>query len=210
LAVLTLTATAAIAALQPGQTANFLAVAAGLIVFVLAFAAPRLLLLAVTGVLGAWVLAAPFVTQLLPTDQAFLNALPFSWAARVGIWDYVCARIWEQPFFGHGLEAARMVSDRLVIQGEDMSAVPVHPHSASLQIWFETGLVGALLAASALILGGWRLAQSLRNQRAAAAGVAASFAALGLSANLSYSLWQEWWLATLLLAGALAGAVRRT
>lgn len=205
-----LCATAAIAALQPGQTANFLAVAAGLIVFVLAFAAPRLMLLAVTGVLGAWVLAAPFVTQLLPTDQAFLNALPFSWAARVGIWDYVCARIWEQPFFGHGLEAARMVSDRLVIQGEDMSAVPVHPHSASLQIWFETGLIGALLAASALFLGGWRLAQSLRNQRAAAAGVAASFAALGLSANLSYSLWQEWWLATLLLAGALAGAVRRT
>ena len=162
-----------------------------------------------TGVLGIWVLAAPFVTPLLPTDQAFLDSIPYSWAARVGIWDYVCARIWEQPLFGHGLEAARLVTERIVIHNDDISALPIHPHSASLQIWFETGLVGALLAAATLFVGGWKLAQALKTQRAAAAGVAASLAALGLSANVSYSLWQEWWLATLFIAAALAGAVRR-
>lgn len=202
-------ATAWIAALQPEQTANLLAIAAGAVAFALALAAPRVALIATTGVLGAWVLLAPFVTPLLPTDQAFLDSLPYSWAARVGIWDYVCTRIWEQPLFGHGLEAARLVTDRIVIHNDDISALPVHPHSASLQIWFETGLVGALLAASALIVGGLTLAQALQRQRAAAAGIAASFAALGLSANVSYSLWQEWWVATLFIAAALAAAVRR-
>jgi len=209
LAALAIAAAAAIAALQPEQTANLLAILAGAGIFALALATPRVALLAVTGVLGIWVLAAPFVTPLLPTDQAFLDSIPYSWAARVGIWDYVCARIWEQPLFGHGLEAARLVTERIVIHNDDISALPIHPHSASLQIWFETGLVGALLAAATLFVGGWKLAQALKTQRAAAAGVAASLAALGLSANVSYSLWQEWWLATLFIAAALAGAVRR-
>lgn len=209
LAVLAIAATAGIAALQPEQTANLLAVLSGAAIFALALATPRFAILAVTGALGAWVLAAPFATPLLPNDKAFLDALPYSWAARVGIWDYVCARIWEQPLIGHGLEAARLVTDRIVIHNDNISAVPVHPHSASLQIWFETGLIGALLAASALFLGGWKLSRALKSQPAAAAGVAASFAALGLSANISYSLWQEWWLATLFIAAGFAGAVRR-
>lgn len=208
-AIGTLAITGAVVAIQPEQTANWLGYGVGLTAFAFALIAPRFALIAVTGGLAAWVLAAPFVTPLALGDPALLDTLPYSWAARIGIWDFVCAEIMKAPLIGHGIDAARLVEQTMVIQGVESSAVPAHPHSASLQIWFETGAVGAALAAAALIVGGWTLAHKLRGQRAALAGVAAAFASLGLSANLSYSLWQEWWTATLLLAGALLVAVAK-
>lgn len=201
--------TGAVVAIQPEQTANWLGYGVGVTAFAFALIAPRFALIAVTGGLAAWVLAAPFVTPLVLGDPALLDTLPYSWAARIGIWDFVCAEIMNAPLIGHGIDAARLVEERMIIQGVESSAVPAHPHSASLQIWFETGAVGAVLAAAALFVGGWTLAQKLRGQRAALAGVTAAFASLGLSANLSYSLWQEWWTATLLLAGALLVAVAK-
>ncbi len=201
--------TGAVVAIQPEQTANWLGYGVGVAAFVAALAAPRFALIAVTSGLSAWMLAAPFVTPLVLGDSALLDTLPYSWAARIGIWDFVCAEILQAPLIGHGIDAARLVEQRMIIQGVESSAVPAHPHSASLQIWFETGAVGAVLAAAALLVGGWTLAKRLRGQRAALAGVTAAFASLGLSANLSYSLWQEWWTATLLLAGALLVAVAK-
>lgn len=198
-----------IVGIQPEQTANWLGYGIGVAAFVTALMTPRFALLAVTSALAAWVLAAPFLTPLVLGDPALLDELPYSWAARIGIWDFVCAEIWNSPLIGHGIDAARVVEETIIIQGAETSAVPAHPHSASLQIWLETGAVGAVLAASALVVGGWTLALALRGQRAALAGITAAFASLGVSANLSYSLWQEWWTTTLLLAGILLAAVTR-
>jgi hypothetical protein len=74
-----------------------------------------------------------------------------------------------------------------------------------MQVWFETGAVGALLAAALTLAGGWALSRVLVD-RAQAAAAAATLASAGVIANLSYGIWQEWWDAALFLAAALVAA----
>jgi O-antigen ligase len=206
-AAIVLAATAAIS-LQFEQLANAVAFAAGFAAFVFAFALPRLGVHAVTGGLALWVLVAPFATPLILSNQRLVDALPLSWAARAGIWEYTCARILEQPWIGHGLEASRAVEDRIQVRELNMRGIPMHPHSASLQIWYETGAIGALLAAAALLLGGRWLARTYGEDRANAAAAAATIAAVGLIANVSFGAWAEWWIATMFIAAAIVGSVR--
>ena len=190
--------------LQFNEIANAVAFGVGLIAFAGALIAPRLAVLGVSGGLAAWVLAAPFVTPLLFTDQRIVDALPTSGAARVVIWRYVAGRIPENFWFGHGLDASRTAPQLLPVRPDySVAAIPLHPHSGSMQIWFEQGAVGAVLATLVLLAGGYWLAQRCQNNRLAAAAIAATIASLGIIANLSYGLWQEWWDASMLLAAAL-------
>jgi len=185
-------------ALQFGQFANTIAFAMGLAAFLAAYLAPRLGLSAVLAGLLVWLLAAPFLTPVL-LNAVPADAIPYSWNARIEIWRYICERILEQPWFGHGLDAAR----------QHMPAVPVHPHSASLQIWFETGVSGAGLVAAFLVAGGRELVRRFSGNRPAAAAAAGTLAALGAVGNISFNLWAEWWLATLFIAAGLVGALGR-
>ncbi|MBL8537000.1 MAG: O-antigen ligase family protein [Hyphomonadaceae bacterium] len=200
----------AILMLPFGQLASLVAFGAGLCAFALAFAAPRFALWSVCGGLAAWVLAAPFLTPLILADPRLTEVLPLSWSARIGIWDYVCARIVEQPWLGHGLDASRAVTDRVQVAGLDIRAIQLHPHSASLQIWFETGGVGAVLAALALLSAGQALSQSYAQHRIAAAAAAATIASIGVIANVSFGAWQEWWIATIMIAATFVRAVGAT
>lgn len=206
-AAVILAATAALS-LQFDQLANAAAFAAGLGAFVLAFAVPRLGVLAVTSALALWMLIAPFATPLILSNQRLVDALPLSWASRAGIWQYVSGRVLEQPWIGHGLEASRTVTEQIQVRELTIRGIPIHPHSASLQIWFETGVVGAVLAAALLLLGGRWLARTYGDSRPSAAAAAATIAAAGVIANVSYGAWAEWWLATMFIAAAVVGAIR--
>ena len=201
-------AATAVVSVQFDQLANAVAFAAGLAGFALAFAAPRVGVRAVAGLVAFWVLIAPFATPLILSNQRFVDALPTSWVARGGIWNYVCARVLEQPWIGHGLEASRAVEDRIQVRGVEMSAIPNHPHSASLQIWFETGAIGAVLAAAALLFAGRWWARTYGDDRAASGAAAATIAAVGVIANVSFGAWAEWWIATMFIAAAIVGSVR--
>jgi len=199
----------AAAALSPqfGSLATAFAFGLGALAFALAFASPRIAILSPTLLLSFWMIAAPFLTPLLFSSQQFVDALPWSWAHRVEIWKYVSARIVEQPWVGRGLDAVRAVTDRIEVRDVDLRAVATHPHSASLHIWYDLGAIGALLAAAAIFVGGWRLSQVCRDDRFGAAAAAAALTAFGLIANVSYSAWQEWWIATMFVAAAFVGAV---
>lgn len=176
--------------------ANTLAFGAGLIAFFAAFLAPRFVIGTTITVLVVWLLAAPFATPFL-SGLFEPGQLPYSWNARLEIWAYVCERVAEQPWIGHGLDAARA----------HLPEIPVHPHSASLQIWLETGAVGALVAAAALVAGGIALVRAVGRNRAAAAGAAGTLTVIGIVANLSFNLWAEWWFATMFIAAGLVGAL---
>lgn len=203
---LIVTASAAVLSLQFGQNSTAVGFAVGLAAFGFAFIAPALAIRAATLGLAAWLIAAPFATPLL-FSSAIVEAVPLSWAARIGIWRYTCARIMEQPWIGHGIDAGRATTEMISIRGLEMRGIQVHPHSASLQIWFDLGAVGAVLAAGVLIFGGWRLGRSFAKDKPAAAAAAAVLVMFGLMANIGWSLWQEWWMATLLLSAALVAAV---
>ncbi len=184
--------------LQFGQFANTVGFVAGLAAFSIALAKPRTALALVFGGLSLWLVAAPFVTPFLASGID-AQALPRSWNERVLIWSYVCDRIWEQPLFGHGLDASRA----------HLPSIPVHPHSASLQIWFETGIAGVALALTLLVLSGGDLMRRFGENRPAAAAAAGTLAAMGVVANLSFNLWAEWWLAAMFVAAGIVGALGR-
>lgn len=206
---------AAIAALAIGgaiapqfdQLANLLAFAAGCLAFALGWLTPRVGVWASSAVLAVWLLAAPFATPALTGLLPDLGEAPIGWAERIEIWRYTCARIMESPLLGYGLDASNVVTDQIMVRGEATSAIPLHPHSSSLQIWYELGLVGALLGAAVLVLGARALAKAYASNRPAAAATSASLVSLGVLANLSFSAWHEWWIAALLLAAALVRAI---
>ncbi|MFP6771150.1 MAG: O-antigen ligase family protein [Alphaproteobacteria bacterium] len=153
-------------------------------------------------VLAVGVLAAPVLptTLLAPKDIArHFDAAHYSGLHRLYIWHFTARRIAEAPVMGWGLDGARRIpggDTKLPGGGNVMS---MHPHNASLQIWLELGAVGALLAAL-LVAGLCRRAAALphRADRAAATGLLLS--ALTVT-NLSFGIWQTWWLAALGLAG---------
>jgi O-antigen ligase len=206
-AALATIAAAGALAVQFHDFGNVAAFLAGVLAFAAGLIAPALALRAVTGALALWIVASPVLTPLLFSSERLVELLPYSWAVRANVWRYVCARIGEAPWFGHGLDASRTVTDVIAVHGVVQRAIPLHPHSGSLQIWFETGAVGALLAASALTVGGGALARAFAANKPKAAAACAAFAAIGVSANVSYGLWQEWWNAAILLSAALVGAL---
>ncbi len=186
-----------------GLFAHIAAFGLGLAAFALALLAPRLTLAGAGTALALWVLAAPFATPIV-TAAAGSASVPFSWTHRLAIWRDVSGQVWEAPWFGHGLGASRDLGE-IVFAGQRFYP-PMHPHSASLQLWYETGAVGAGLAALTLVLGSLALARALADKRAAAAAAAGALVSLGFVANVSFSLWAEWWAASLLLAAALVVA----
>lgn len=197
----------AVMSLQFGQISTAVGFGAGATLFGAALFAPRLSILVTSSGLAIWMLFAPFLTPLLVSNPQLANAVPMSWAHRIAIWRYTCERIMEQPWIGHGIDAGRATTEMISIRGMEMRGIPVHPHSASLQIWHDLGLVGALLAAALLAYGGWRLARTFAHDKLGGGAAAAVLAMFGLMANVGWSVWQEWWIATLLLAAALIAAL---
>lgn len=193
--------------LQFDQLATAVGFSAGAFALAIGLFLPRLVILVNSAGLALWMLVAPFVTPLLVASPQLVDSVPLSWAHRIAIWRYTCARIMEQPWFGHGIDAGRTTTDIIEIRGLVTRGIPVHPHSASLQVWHDLGLVGALLSAALIAYGGWRLSRAFARDRYAGAATAAVLAMFGLMANVGWSLWQEWWLATLLLTVALIGAL---
>lgn len=208
LAALGVVAAGAVLSLQFGQQATAIGFGVGLIVFAIALLNQRVIILLLSFGLAAWMLVAPFVTPLLFASQPLVDALPLSWAHRVGIWRYTCERIMEQPWLGHGIDAGRATTEMISTRGYETRGIPVHPHSASLQIWHDLGLVGALIAAALLAYGGWRLSRAFADDKLGGATAAAVLAMFGLMANIGWSVWQEWWISTLLLTAAVIAAVR--
>lgn len=188
---------AALVSAQFGQLANAVAFAFGLGAFIIGAIAPRIALALTSTGLLVWLWAAPFVTPWLLSSQTLVAKMPLSWQARADIWDYVCARIIEQPWWGHGLDAGRAHEPN----------ISVHPHSASLQVWFDTGLMGVLLLSAAIVAGVAALLRGRGKDPWSSAAVCGTVASLGVIANLSYNLWAEWWLATFFLAAGLVGAL---
>ncbi len=210
----------AVALWLPGESAKIAAIL-GLLAAFAAMAAPRLVARGAAVALGGLFLAAPLIFALALPRLPDLSPLPFSAQHRIMTWDFVVERIADRPVLGWGMEASRAIPggsdvfpasvlDRYGLTSPEERAIwardfahrlPLHPHNAALQVWLELGLVGGALAAllAALIL--------LRAATPAAVGAAVAGAATG---QLSFGVWQPWWIATLVLVAVLAYIQRRT
>lgn len=172
-------------------------VAAGLAVFW-----PRTMITLVcgitAGILIVMPLALPELIAALP--QGFKDALPLSWIWRLEIWSFAGELIRERPWFGYGLDASRPLNRELALQGFTVEALPLHPHNATLHIWLETGAVGAVLLALALVAMGGRIAAAEQLSRLQAVGAVWIFVVYVSLIVFSYGVWQEWHQGTVALA----------
>jgi len=147
--------------------------------------------------------------------------LPHSFFSRTYSWELVREKISEAPFMGHGLEASYTWTDtygdhpewlaeavarynqEMAFAWEIYPVVPGHPHNMPLQVWAETGMIGASLAAIFLFFLGWRLkapqdwSPITRNAAAGLIGVNVAVC------SFAYSMWNEAFWASSVLAAAV-------
>ncbi|MBU6320515.1 MAG: acyltransferase family protein [Alphaproteobacteria bacterium] len=123
---------------------------------------------------------------------------------RLAIWRRVTDLISEAPIIGNGLGVLRTIEDRIpegTFAGELL--VPNHSHNMFLQLWVETGAVGAVCLALFLILVAWRLPDFSRLGRSGLA-IAGLFGGVTAIACVSFDLWNAWWWAAVVIVGLLA------
>ena len=197
---------AAVVALGTSNAAQ-LAVTASIIGFLATVAGRRPFLVVFALSLVAGQLAAPWVVQHVAdwkTLHAFLIEGSVSRAHRLVIWEFTTARIFEHPVIGWGLDASRFIpgahDSAFAGYGE---VLPLHPHNGFLQIWLELGGVGAAAMALALAAAPF-LVQRAHQSWPAAGTIMGTLSAYAVLGQLSYGIWQSWWIATGVLALALA------
>ncbi|SIS77455.1 O-antigen ligase family protein [Insolitispirillum peregrinum] len=165
-------------------------------------------ILAATLILAMPLLVAPLQQA---TYCTLIHKAP-SLAHRLGIWNTVAPLIAEHPLFGWGLDNARAApggkvslelracdangqpTGKIEVIGE---SIPLHPHNGALDLWFCLGAAGAISAAGAVALALTHRLRQLRGQRWPSAITVAVSAQLGLTALISYGLWQAWFISAL-------------
>ncbi len=171
-------------------------------------------------------LAASHVNDLVPTP--IHETLGYgSLTIRGEAWREYAALFWLQPIQGFGLEGAhdpwsplsaeamRTTNPHLYAHASGLDPHQrmllgfFHPHNAPLQVWFELGLIGAILAV-AIIVAGFGLMERLPRALLPAATLTAT--ATFLIACVGHGMWTAWWMCTwglLIVAFHLAMADRR-
>lgn len=148
---------------------------------------------------GLWiaVLALVVPASVLAFDQG-LHQKPWLFntaKARVIIWNFTAKRVLERPLVGVGVDAAPLqdearTAEKLMPKGlAAANEKRAHPHNVYLQIWYELGLVGAVLL-------GWfglTLTTATRNFPARIQPfVLADLTLIATIVVSSYGLWQTW------------------
>ena len=153
--------------------------------------------------LAGLIMSAPWLFGLLAKGADFATANSSS-SYRAAIWARTIEVINEHPLTGGGLGVLRTIRERLdtgMFAGQ--FTIPNHPHSMMLQLWAETGAIGAALLSLAIVLLGWRMPDQ-RKLGAAGLSAAAIFGAMVVIGSVSFELWNDWWWAVGGLLAVLA------
>ncbi|WP_230531808.1 O-antigen ligase family protein [Microvirga roseola] len=187
-------------ALSSDSNAALLGLAVALLVFCLAWAAPRLAALLVAAGLVLSAAGAPLVgplTSYLPASFHERMAEGHS-RERVELWNSFGAVVQEQPLLGGGFGISprmhRTAIARQVPSDRQTMLAIGHPHNAALQIWAELGAVGVVLALAVLLLVLRNVVRLPEPVRSAALALIAGAAAV---AFVGHGAWQGWWAAAL-------------
>lgn len=205
----------AISQLQPGSP--FFAICAGAAMFALAWFRPRFAMMALLFAVVASLLVIPFIPNLQPILTDLIGSLglsEFSLHHRMAIWQFASEHSMSRPFAGWGLDSSRLigvgqvatVNDAPNLGSRSVDILPLHPHNALLQAWLELGVLGALILAAlfASVVVAIQRNMPGRLERAAAY---ATFTAVFINAELSFGIWQGWWISCLALLAIMLTAL---
>jgi len=128
------------------------------------------------------------------------DGLPLSWEHRLRMWGYCWQVIADHPLRGAGFDASRTFTETFIAKnGQEITTVSLHPHNAGIQIWTETGFIGALLA-SVVIWTLFKPVNSFVQSRGHAGAVSGVITATIIISSLTYGAWQFWWWGTVFFA----------
>lgn len=129
---------------------------------------------------------------------------------RVEIWDRAATKIIESPLLGYGLDSPRTMPAGDVtskFEPMDTTLLPLHPHNAFLQVWFELGAAGAVLATALLLL----VLRAAGRLPAGDQPLSLALYAAGITlSSTAYGLWQAWWMTALMGAALLTALAVRS
>jgi O-antigen ligase len=161
--------------------------------------------------LAAWcsatLLVAPMAFIAYANELQLAKWLVHSAQHRIVIWGYTSEQIAKAPILGVGIATTRALYDPdnpsiPLVPGTDMQlSTGWHTHNAYLQVWYETGAVGALIL---LGLGVLVLNAIARTEQSAQPYLYAAFAACALLTGSSFSIWAPWLMAALGTASVFA------
>ena len=192
-------ATALIFVLTQSQSAQMAIII--LLIFAFIFPANRRAAYVLLGAgICAGILIMPLLVQYLYASFAVdLSAMPWMSdgyaASRLEIWDFVARKALENPLYGHGIEATRLVEKFESPLWFTPYAHILHPHNFVLQVWIEFGLIGAIGLSALLMLLLQKIYKMPKEVRRYAVAVFMSVCAVGCTA---YGLWQGYWLGLIL------------
>ena len=152
-----------------------------------------------------------------PTEPgSSLQFLPYSSVHRLFIWQTTAKHIQDRPVLGHGFDTARSFYDKKNLKVIEFfpdqpgkawknlfEPIPLHPHNGVLQIWLAMGALGALALVGILLA----IMNAISKNCRSAIEIAIAYATLSSALVLvcvSFGIWQNWWLATLILTGVIS------
>lgn len=194
----------AVAIYFAGSSAAAMALAAGLAVALLAVLSLHAASFLMAVALACAMLVAPILGEaamrVLPTHV--VDRLHFAHAdQRIDVWLSFGEVVKRRPIGGVGFGTSSRMAQEPVAQEvpEDRRVMlgAWHAHNGYLQIWAETGVIGAALAGTALVLLALGIAGAPLPRGVATAAVMASAGAIML---VGHGVWQGWWGAVLGIA----------
>ena len=140
------------------------------------------------------------------------DILPISAKHRLFIWNFVADNSLNHPLLGIGFNGSRHFSveeEKMIkfFSGQTLSPLPLHPHNNILQVYFELGLIGLFfylsLACKYILIIGRNYRTTNLASKDLISSLYACFSVYCIIAMISYSLWQSWWVLSIVWISAL-------
>ena len=187
----------AIACYVAQSSGTLVALVVGLMAGTVAYRWRRAAAHGLAAALVAAILVAPVlgeaVDRLLPASV--VERLAFTHAdQRIAVWQSFGEVVRRRPVLGAGFGTSSVMAQEPVAaevpEARRQMLGAWHAHNGYLQVWAETGFVGALLFGVPLVLAVLTLARTDRLRAVAGAGLAGSAAFIML---VGHGIWQGWW-----------------
>jgi O-antigen ligase len=139
------------------------------------------------------------------------DILPLSAKHRLFIWNFIADNSLNHPILGIGFNGSRqfpVAEDQLIkLFGHTLSPLPLHPHNNVMQVYFELGLIGLIfylsLACKYILIVGKDYKTTNLISKDLICSLYGCFTVYWIMAMISYSLWQSWWVFSILWISSL-------
>ena len=140
-----------------------------------------------------------YFKEILPWQKTSIGG---SIIHRLLVWEYVGSEILKKPLLGNGIGTSRLIGQNIVLNipntnQEIRGGIPLHPHNSFLEIWLELGLLG-IIVISFIWIKIIKFGMNIRkNSFVIGTGVCTSIITIFVIYNLSFGVFQAWWMASI-------------